>query len=488
MPTRTTQYTSDSIKKPCGGYRLISVPQICMAWRAYKSKLLPKFYDLRVYFALHEVDERRAAENRKRRREGLRPRRFVLERRRLLTELHELLDGLNPRLISASLRRLQRIELVRVTRHQITFARWPSELRETELDGFERMLRRIDRRESIRRRPIPMPRRLLRDLASHATPGVLATMLAHAIRCLWLRHSSVRFIGTCPTGFVSEVFETNRRTVIRARHHLVSPEVAWLARLPTAPHIHQRYGPRYAINVGWQQPTRLSRCSDTPPSGEPIAAGLSSFSNPAASAGETATPPPSHPKRTGLSPPIETKNLLTEVQPPRTVRRGGPGVSDEVVRTTPPSLDRISMADLQSTERLQQLYVDAVHRRWVGRAPADRLAFFGAAERALRVATRNPPGLFAAILRRKLWSHVTQADEDAACRKLGDSNAMAEVCAATRPLDAPRADKPRADPRTRSLDPVRRLVSTVANACSMDGVTHQSSDTVPRLLLNRKVA
>ena len=54
----------------------------------------------------------------------------------------------------------------------------------------------------------------------------------------------------------------------------------------------------------------------------------------------------------------------------------------------------------------------------VGASEADRLRFLAAAEHARAVGTVNAPGLFARIVRRGLWSYSTQADEDAAARRL----------------------------------------------------------------------
>jgi len=53
----------------------------------------------------------------------------------------------------------------------------------------------------------------------------------------------------------------------------------------------------------------------------------------------------------------------------------------------------------------------------VAAGESGRLRVLAAAERARSVGRSNPPGLFASLLRRGLWSHITMADEDAAARR-----------------------------------------------------------------------
>lgn len=54
----------------------------------------------------------------------------------------------------------------------------------------------------------------------------------------------------------------------------------------------------------------------------------------------------------------------------------------------------------------------------VGDTPADKLRVFAAAARARRVGSVNPCGLFVQVVRRRLWRHISQAEEDEARREL----------------------------------------------------------------------
>ncbi len=74
----------------------------------------------------------------------------------------------------------------------------------------------------------------------------------------------------------------------------------------------------------------------------------------------------------------------------------------------------VQLADLQSTARLRTLFEDAVGRGFVKRCEANHLRFIAAAQRALSLGTSNPPGSFAAVVRRDLWHVIIQRNEDAA--------------------------------------------------------------------------
>jgi hypothetical protein len=79
-----------------------------------------------------------------------------------------------------------------------------------------------------------------------------------------------------------------------------------------------------------------------------------------------------------------------------------------------PDLRNVVVADLKDTGRLLALYEQAVARGLVTFSERDRLRFVAAAEHARVIGTRNPCGLFVRLVRRSLWSFVTQDDEDAA--------------------------------------------------------------------------
>ena len=79
----------------------------------------------------------------------------------------------------------------------------------------------------------------------------------------------------------------------------------------------------------------------------------------------------------------------------------------------------VRTGDLECPHRLEALFLDATRRGLLSRSESDKLAFFGAAERAKRVATRNVPGFFLSIVRQKRYAYLAQSDEDRARLAMG---------------------------------------------------------------------
>ena len=99
-----------------------------------------------------------------------------------------------------------------------------------------------------------------------------------------------------------------------------------------------------------------------------------------------------------------------------------------------PVIDRSSLED---DTKLNALYQGAMERGLLGMAESDRLAYFGAAEHALRVtkaAAARPAGkggdeagnLFVYLLRTKEWGKITDEDDHRAAARLRRIDGVAE--------------------------------------------------------------
>jgi len=85
---------------------------------------------------------------------------------------------------------------------------------------------------------------------------------------------------------------------------------------------------------------------------------------------------------------------------------------------SPPTLQHIERADLTDIERVLELYSQAVQQRLIGSSEAERLTFVALAQHVLSCRAKNEGGLFRHLLKQKRYQCVTQADEDAALRRL----------------------------------------------------------------------
>src|SRR5215470_12474549 len=95
-------------KKPSGGFRFLTVQQLCLIWWAYRIRLI-QLLDLRVWFAAQEMVARRCQLD-----SGQIPM-FTPQ------ELHKLVGGAGGEHLRASLRRLETAGLLTWSTTQLTF-------------------------------------------------------------------------------------------------------------------------------------------------------------------------------------------------------------------------------------------------------------------------------------------------------------------------------------------------------------------------------
>jgi len=129
-------------------------------------------------------------------------------------------------------------------------------------------------------------------------------------------------------------------------------------------------------------------------------------------------PPPPPQTDTGLPP------LKEHIEPLWELKHQKPASCGKCTRVLEgrgeetPTLRHIVPDDLTDTARLLMLFEEAQAKGLIGGSESERLTFVAIAERARLRAIRNAPGLFAELVRRRLWHFVTQDDEDRAHERL----------------------------------------------------------------------
>lgn len=352
----------DEAKKPDGGFVLVHGWALVVAWQAVRATIL-RPVDLRVWLATFEAVARRCAA-----REGCEPEYRVQE---LAT-----LTGCAYRTVMESLARLRASGLVDVRREGVTHCGTLTDLAFCDTRDVNDALTLVANHE----RRVPIPRRLLAYLVRGKKPVLLATAFGHLLRCMYLRGELCSSGGLCKAGWVAEVFGVNERSVKRARAELI--EVGLLIRSSTPQGVLNRWGQGLRWNLVWK-----------------------------AAKAAVVSPPPRK-NHVGVSPPRRTGNSLSgsgNQQPRRVVRHGAFAESTR-------GLGHVGADDLRSVERLRVLFARATKAGLVRPSQADALKFAGAAAHARRVATKNPAGLFAKVVRSGLWSHITLRDEARGCR------------------------------------------------------------------------
>ena len=391
-------------RKPEGGYRLIEVRLLARAWWSYRSGKIG-IEGLRTWFACQE-----AVATRCRLEAGRAPIYSVGQIQRL--------TGIPEKRLRGALRRLEEAGLLVFSESEIKFPA-PSEGQGgPSPEGFAAFFAKLPNRN----RRVPVPRRTIRLLAGGAAMSLIATILGHLLRCLYYRNGGCESRGTCKASWIAETFGISLRAAKAARKHLV--DLKWLLPTPTPQWRMNRYGLTMTVNLGWSvNPdwARLDGVPTRPPAAERGGEG----------GGHVSAPPPAVPGPVP-APPESDRELSrwgSKNQEPAPGSGGTGFLSSrrEPVKTPgmvpnsespAPRLSDVKPEDLRDTARTLELFRQATEAGIASPSEADRLRFVAAAEHARVIGTRNPCGLFVRIVRSKLWSYLTQDDEDAASARL----------------------------------------------------------------------
>lgn len=406
--------------RPLWGYSRVPVESVCRLWSAYRKGLL-RTADLRTWFAAHELLARRCNL-----RKGRVPRFTVIEA--------SSVSLLSVSLSKASIRRLTRLG----------FLAW-SNAGVQPLSGTEATVVALTGLSSMTaavtnpRRVLPIPRHTVLMLARSRRPVLIATILGQLFRCVYYRSRMCASWGRCKASWVADTFGVDVRNVKAARKELEA--LGWMRQVTSSHWQRQRYGASFVVSLQWDS-RRDSRMTTPPIS------------------------PPRSAHRTTKSPPPEFyKNLPFGNEHQNRVSAHGAGVCGQGSGKGKPRLLHVVPADLTNPERTAALFRQAVREGLVKDVPMERLRFFAAAERAKRLA-QNPSGFFVTLLRRQLWKHISDRDEEPARRVLAR---MPEFFYGTMPPEKTRR-------RGRIINPSEFIATTEEDRESVRAAIRQSLD------------
>lgn len=383
-----------------GRFRKISVHQLVLAWWLFRSKHINK-RQLRVYFALHEMAERRSYTRPRPGGQGGRAQYTVDELRSLIGGSRTAKSDANLR---SEIRALGRLGLVNHTGTNINFATSIDQIRLDDVSDFWAMFAHFDHP----RRQVAMPRRTCRALAGGFPTSVMAMMLALVIRSLfWHRpgqtvgEGGYRIDGRTKCSWIADVFGVSRRSVTEARAKLI--ELGWITPLDAPQWALNRWGQRYQISVEAFGPASPESASLSQESSRQTACLRQNSST--SSSRNLIT------RRPGEGPPATPDPRAVFLKTGPKGRRKKPPVQDA------PTLHNITAEDLRDTNRLLALHDQAAERGIVNGSEAGRHDFLALAERA-RSQGHSPCRLFAWLLTRRRFEFITTADEEAASSRL----------------------------------------------------------------------
>jgi len=370
---------------PEGGYQPITPIQLANALAALDAGAIT-FRAFRVYLGCFELVAIREAARRVRTAAGTvqdRPARFRP------AELVRLLGEGTEAGVRRELKRLAALGL-------LTTGPGLLAVTETPLESNRDLLPEL----ACGRRPtrnVPVPRRVLVFLCRSRKPALVRTALAYLLRGLALERGTgaVKAAGTVKISWISSAFGISERAARASRAELI--RLGLIAK-DTGSHQRKlnRDGAYFRINLCWaggRTPGRLPASPvDNPPLRAPGSAPLGAEIRPA------------------FAPPVKRPETPPDLKTQKLAPRDGPGVRNEGRRVT---LRNIRRDDLRRVSSLRTLHRQAVAARWLPPGEAGFLNFAAAAVHANR-ASGDAVRIFVAVVRRGLWHHVTQADEDRA--------------------------------------------------------------------------
>ena len=345
------------------GYKLIKAEQLIAALAALNTGTIT-FRAFRAYLGCFELLAIREAAERSKTRLRKQP-----LRRFLTSELARLIDPTEQTSVCRELSRLNREGLLSFSEGAITVPDSPAHGAELHFLLGGRGTRRL----------IPVPRRVLRFLASCSKPALVKTIIAYLLRGLSLDKSGkIKSTGTAKVSWICKLCKISERAARSARAELI--RLGWITKdTGSFQRKLNRDGAYFVINTAWNCVSKQFA-------------------------------PPRAEKCTKFAPPLKRPETLSDSKNqklPETERSGFCGKE----RGRKPDLRNIQPEDIRKPSRLRELYEQATHAGWLGRSEANFLNFAGAAVRANR-SGGNAVRIFVGIVRKGLWHHISASDEE----------------------------------------------------------------------------
>lgn len=353
------------MKEVQGGYIAVRAGEILNLLVAYKGGLRPS--SIRLYLAAHlEATEQH------------------------FTPTHEITlrnltknAGLAYRTGQDALRELKAAGLLTLSEGMITFN---PKLTPEALPYLE------DLRTS-ENRPVPIPQSMMRLLAKHIKGSEVIAALAHLMRCLFINRGQINESGFAKNSLIIKLTGLCERAIQGARNWMM--RIGILTPKSVAQGIVNRFGKCFSITTS--HPQTPAKSEDKGPqifstyveNAPPLASSL-----------------------------IYTNNDLNN-QYLEPVPGNKSGICTNAIKKNP-SLTDIQPENLRSLSQLEALYQQALERNWFKHSENQALEFVSAAVRAITTPVRDPVRVFVSLVKGRLKSHITQAQERRAQEKMAN--------------------------------------------------------------------
>jgi len=275
---------------------------------------------------------------------------------------------------------------------------------------------------------IPIPRRILRFLASCEKRSTFLTLLSYLERSMAFDRGLIKNAGTCKASLIAEKTGLTIRSVRAARKDLltlgiITPDTTRyqkklnrdgayftinLSWFETKPEVINRKGSEGIIKNPVAEKPVLSACSVKPTQAVDNLRTVSRVIAPLLVKNSPKISPPYRNK-------ITSKELRNQKTQDRSSNLSGVYTTNfgkEKIQA--PKIYDVKKEDLESFGRTETLYFQAIKRGLIENSEASAINFLAAAVRARSVEAGDSVKVFMGIIRKKLWKNIRMADEDRA--------------------------------------------------------------------------
>lgn len=342
-----------------GGYLIIKSGELAQLIELRKEKKL-SFSALRVYLCAHLI----AASRYKAQGE------VFFKKREIYSRLGKTLSEEG---IERALEELKRLALLEWSEKKIKF-----------LAGEKLKKETLFELKTSGTRPVPIPRYIFRVLLRLTKPSEVVAVLAHLLRCMWKKGKEILAKGLVRASWVVKFCGISERSVRNARKWLAENE--FIKEVTVTQRVKNRFGACFEFAL-----KQLRRAKEKAKRVRELLSAKNEFA------------PPYKQVRSSRS--TSTKN-----QKNYTPAKGGPsGFLSKKLKE--PNLKAIILEDLRFFSRLEELFRQALAANWLTASEQSAQRFVCAAFRATR-AQGNPVKIFVGIVKKGLFHHITNAQED----------------------------------------------------------------------------
>ena len=345
-----------------GGYRVIRLGEICNLAALRRDRTISSLA-LRVYLGSHILAASRLQTDNPR---------FTVK------ELTQRIGGASELSVQKALQELQTAKVLKFDEHRITFF----------ADVLPQAQTVADAMGTKPWRPVPLPRYVLRALARHKRPVELIAALAHLIRLLFKKGAQIKNTGLVKASWIASVFSVSERAVCSARQWLIAEKI--IIPKEVSQTVLNRFGACFIVQLsqlGKKLAGKIKR---------KLSGSKPKFADP-------------------LKQQVLNKSTSTNQSTKKPAFSGNSGFLEQ--KEQKPTITNITSDNLHRLSHLEELYKQATEAKWLPECEASLRNFVAAAVRATRV-PGNAVKIFVGIVRKSLWHHITQEQEDRALQAL----------------------------------------------------------------------